>query len=277
MLRADQVDEGDRKMIIASDLDRTLIYSNRSIDEFGYPANTMLTPVENREGKWVSFMTNSSLLALKEIFQEYLFVPVTTRTMKQYQRICIFQEDLLPRFAIISNGANILLNGEPMKEWSDLLSSKMRNETAAIEEIIDFLRREGCLFDGIKRQVKDLFVYFVLNKPLPVEDKRTLRTLLAPFGWNVSLQGRKLYFIPMAINKGDALRFVCSHSGECALAGSGDSILDLDFLKHCHHCFIPNHSELVSDPDIDIPQGMRVTKSHGVLAGEEILNQYLLL
>lgn len=264
-------------MIIASDLDRTLIYSNRSIDEFGRPVNRMLKPVENREGKWVSFMTNDSFLTLEQIFRKHLFIPVTTRTMEQYRRIFIFQEELLPRYAILSNGANILRNGEQMKEWSELLLSKKRNETASIEEIFAFLQREGPCFDGIKRRVEDLFVYFVLNKPLPVEDKRTLSTLLAPLGWNVSLQGRKLYFIPKVINKGDALKFVCSHSGENVLAGSGDSVLDFDFLKHCHHCFVPKHSELVSDPDIDIPQGMSITKNDGVLAGEEILNQYLLL
>jgi hydroxymethylpyrimidine pyrophosphatase-like HAD family hydrolase len=264
-------------MIIASDLDRTIIYSNRAIDELGRPSELMLKPVESREGTGISFMTSTSLIALKAIFREYQFVPITTRTIEQYRRIHIFQDELLPRYAITSNGANILLDGEQIKEWSELLSAKMRNETATIDEIISFLQKEGYFFDGIKRQVENLFIYFILNKPMPVGDKLALSTLLARFGWNVSLQGRKLYFIPKVINKGDALEYVCSHSGGSALAGSGDSILDLDFLKHCRYGFIPNHSELVQDPDIDIPQRMCVTKNNGVLAGEEILNQYLLL
>lgn len=264
-------------MIIASDLDRTLIYSNRAIAEFGRPADLMLKPVESRDGRWISFMTKASFIALKALFSRYLFVPVTTRTIEQYRRIHVFQEELLPRYAITSNGGNVLLNGKQMKEWSEFIFVKIRNETAATAEITDLLQREGCLFEGIKKQVEELFFYIILNNPLPVGDKQTLSTLLAPFGWNVSLQGRKLYFIPKVINKGDALEFVCSHSGEIAFAGSGDSILDLDFLNHCRYCFIPNHSELVHDPYIDTPSGMSVTKKHGVLAGEEILKQYLLL
>jgi hydroxymethylpyrimidine pyrophosphatase-like HAD family hydrolase len=264
-------------MIIASDLDRTLIYSNRAIDEFGRPADTMLKPVESRDGRWISFMTNSSFIALEALFRQFLFVPITTRTIEQYRRIRIFQEELLPRYAITSNGANILLNGKQMKEWSESISQKIKNEAATTEEITALFQKEGCNFDGIKRPVEDLFFYFILNNPLPVGDKQMLSTLLAPFGWNVSLQGRKLYFIPKVINKGDALEFVCRHSGEIAFAGSGDSMLDLDFLKSCRYCFIPNHSELVHDPCIETPLGMSVTKNNGVLAGEEILNRYLLL
>lgn len=262
-------------MIIASDLDRTLIYSNRAMDELGRPADLLLKPVENREGRWVSFMTKSSFKSLERLCQDYLFVPITTRTIEQYKRICIFRQELTPRYAVTSNGANILLQGERVIEWSEYLFSKMRTETATMDEINFLLQKEFFIFEGKRKQVDDLFFYYILNTTLKIEDKVTITNLLAPFGWNVSLQGRKLYFIPKVINKGDALAYICSHHGESALAGSGDSILDWDFLKHCRYRIVPNHGELASDLSNFSCPGVSVTKNGGVLAGEEILNSFL--
>lgn len=263
-------------MIIASDLDRTLIYSNRALDELGRPEESVLKPVESREGKWVSFMTNASFAALEALCRQYLFVPITTRTTEQYKRITIFQQELPLLYAITTNGATILQDGERMKEWSVHLSSKMRTETAAMEEIISFLQKEDFPINGKRKQVEDLFFYFILTSPISIKDKKSLCAALAQFGWNVSLQGRKLYLIPKVINKGDALEFVCSQKGARAIAGSGDSILDLDFLAHCRYRFVPNHGELVQDPSNMIPE-IFVTKNRGILAGEEILNHYLSL
>lgn len=263
-------------MIIASDLDRTLIYSNRAIDEFGRPLDSNLIPIESREGKSVSFMTEASYKALAAISSEHLFVPITTRTADQYKRIFIFQQELTPHYAITSNGARILHDGEEMPEWSAILTDKMKHETAAIGEIIAFLQKEEVLFDNMRKQIEDLFFYFILKSPLAMSDKHALSSLLAPYGWIVSLQGRKLYFIPKTINKGDALQFVCSYSGAKVVAGSGDSILDLDFLKYCRYRFVPKHGELISDSN-HVFKDFFITKNHGILAGEEILNQFLLL
>jgi hypothetical protein len=104
-----------------------------------------------------------------------------------------------------------------------------------------------------------------------------LSRLASLLGWKVSLQGRKLYFIPKVINKGDALEFVCNHCGGQVIAGSGDSLLDLDFLKHCRYQLVPDHGELISDPGIVIPSSISVTKNRGIFAGEEILGQFLSL
>ncbi|HJV17288.1 MAG TPA: hypothetical protein VJ546_07900, partial [Bacillales bacterium] len=67
-------------MIFATDLDRTLIYSNRALEEFGAPEKSALLPVEKKDEKWISFMTKASFDLLKEIYNRFLFIPVTTRT-----------------------------------------------------------------------------------------------------------------------------------------------------------------------------------------------------
>ena len=79
-------------MIFASDLDRTLIYSKRALDEFGVPEGLLLVPVEQKDGDSVAFMTETSYLQLKELANQSLFVPVTTRTTEQFKRFVIFEK-----------------------------------------------------------------------------------------------------------------------------------------------------------------------------------------
>lgn len=261
-------------MIVASDLDRTLIYSNRALAELGFPPGTSLKPVEIKEGKWVSYMTEASYALLQEIDRKYLFVPVTTRTTNQFNRIVIFQRDIPLSYAITANGACILKEGEPFGEWSEIIESKMKTDSAMMEEMVSVLAKEEFTFHGQIKKVEDYFFYYLLAEPLPAGERQSLHKLLSPFGWRVSLQGRKLYFIPQTINKGDALEFIRVITGAKAIAGSGDSMLDWDFLIRCRDRTVPNHGELAQEAE---SHGLLVTQKSGILAGEEILSHYLAL
>lgn len=260
-------------MIIASDLDRTLIYSKRALEDYGCPAGTILKPVESREGQWVSYMTERSFFLLKEICRQYLFVPITTRTTNQFRRITIFAQEIPLSYVITANGAIILKNGKPLHEWAESISSKMKTGSAGIREVMSRLDKEGFQMDGKIKQVEDLFFYYILLSPLAAGEKQMLSNLVSSIGWNVSLQGRKLYFIPKAINKGDALEFICNMNGAEAIAGAGDSSLDWDFLNRCRSPIVPNHGELAQEAS----NGFRITKQSGLFAGEEILESYLSL
>lgn len=274
MLRPNKINKGDSVMIVASDLDRTLIYSNRAIAELGCPEGTKIKPVEEKDGNWISFMTEASFSLLQEICRQYLFVPITTRSTNQFERISIFQQEIALPYAITANGAVILRNGIPFNEWSEIVASKMKAESAVMQEILSILYKEDLHFNGRLKRVEDLFFYYILEKSLEIEKKNVLNDIISSFGWRVYLQGRKLYFIPKAINKGDALEFICTTEGKEAIAGSGDSKLDWDFLNRCRFRFVPNHSELVQNIGSAC---LLVTKECGLLAGEEILRQYLTL
>ena len=133
-------------MIVASDLDRTLIYSARALREFGYPEGTGLMPVERREEEWVSFMTEASFKLLLEISKKYIFIPITTRTTSQFKRIKIFQKDIPLEYAITTNGATILRNGKPLKEWTRVISSKIEQGISNSSRITVIFRNGKYLF-----------------------------------------------------------------------------------------------------------------------------------
>ncbi|XJZ25884.1 hypothetical protein ACF5W4_10760 [Bacillota bacterium Lsc_1132] len=261
-------------MIIASDLDRTLIYSQRAIDQLGHATGMGLKPVEKKDGKYVSYMTELSLCLLEEICRHSLFVPVTTRTEEQFNRITIFHKIVAVPYVITSNGANILFKGEKIHGWSEHIASRMRRETAPLKEVVSFFHKEVFSSETVIKQVEDLFFYFIFNRTPVCLDKQAIAKAASSFGWSVSLQGRKLYFIPKPINKGDALSYICDREGINAAAGAGDSVLDWEFLARCKFRFVPRDGELASELN---ETDAILTKNRGVLAGEEILQQFLSL
>ncbi|OLS37767.1 HAD family hydrolase [Bacillus sp. MRMR6] len=255
-------------MIIASDLDRTLMYSRRALDELGHSRETKLKPVERKDGSWVGYMTETAFSDLKKLSRESLFIPVTTRTTEQFKRFVIFESEVSLPYAITSNGANILYKGNPLKEWSENLSSQMAHEVLGLDEFLSTLLKEGYCFDGQLKKVEKLFFYFILNGLPSSFEQRGIRALAASYGWRLSLQGRKLYFIPKLISKGNALEFICEREGMEAFAGAGDSVLDWDFLQKCRYSFVPKHGELKEHVDASL---ITLTNKLGIAAGEEIL------
>lgn len=261
-------------MIIASDLDRTLIYSKRAIKDLGRSEESELKPIEKKDGNWIAFMTERSYRTLKKLNKACLFIPVTTRTTDQFKRFVIFEGDIELTYAITSNGANILYHGKPLKEWSTEISLRLQRESVVKEEMLSILGREGVFFDGQLKQAENLFFYYILNNLPPASEKRAITDLASKFGWRISLQGRKFYFIPNVISKGTALEFICKREGMEAFAGAGDSNLDLDFLQNCRYRYVPKHGELAN---VSENFSLTFTKNKGPLAGEEILHQFLSL
>ena len=271
-------------MIFASDLDRTLMYSKRAIEELGEPKKSNLKPVEQKDGNWVGYMTEGSYSSLKELSLHSLFVPVTTRTTMQFNRFVIFAKEIPIKYAITSNGATILHKGVPMEEWSNHIYRQLSTQSVPQDELLSILQREGFFFDGEKKQAENLFFYYILNCLPAASEKELLHDLAERYGWRISLQGRKLYFIPKAISKGSALEYICNREGMKAIAGAGDSILDWDFLENCQHRFIPNHGELAKElatvsmlSRVSGTSNHILTENHGALAGEEILQGFLSL
>jgi len=261
-------------MIIASDLDRTLIYSSRALEQFGRPQEAVLKPVESRQDQWTAYMTNTAFFSLQKLLERSMFIPITTRTTEQFNRITLFKGDIPLPYAITANGAVILKDGKPLDEWQDYILHSIKNETSSQEELHFNLQSKGIRLTGQLKNAGSLFFYYILDALPSVTDRERIQAVAAVFGWVISLQGRKLYFIPKCINKGAALEFICKRAGLRAIAGAGDSILDWDFLKSCYNRFVPKHGELHG---VSENKGLTVTKQSGILAGEEIIRQFLKL
>jgi HAD superfamily hydrolase (TIGR01484 family) len=257
-------------MMFATDLDRTIIYSRKALEDLGPSIDGQLRAVEKKEGKSISFMTQKAFKELEEISQDLLLVPVTTRTTNQFKRIFIFEEQIPVKYAITFNGAEILYEGNPLPDWRAGISERLKQESASIEELKELLKRNIFQVNGELKSADGLFLYYLLEEKLEPRQIREFKRAASAYGWKVSYQGRKLYFMPNPISKGEAASFVKEREGISTLIGAGDSLLDEDLLVKCDHSFIPAHGELAED------NGLLTyidTEQRGALAGEEILEK----
>jgi phosphoserine phosphatase len=262
------------RTLVASDLDRTLIYSAAALalampDELA----PRLLCVEVHEARPLSFMTEAASRLLAELADTVRFVPATTRTRKQYRRISLPGPQ--PRYAICANGGHLLVDGRTDHDWNTEIRARLAEGSAPLEEIRahlattadpEWLRKE--------RIAEDLFAYLVVDRDrLPVDWVRELAAWADPRGWTVSLQGRKIYAVPKPLGKSAALAEVVRRTGADQVLAAGDSLLDADLLMAAGSGWTPAHGEL-ADTGWTAPHVTALTTA-GVAAGEEILRRML--
>ncbi|MFF0742544.1 HAD family hydrolase [Streptomyces sp. NPDC004111] len=264
-------------VLVASDLDRTLIYSSAALGLRMPDAEApRLLCVEVYDGKPLSYVTETAAGLLTELADSTpgtLFVPTTTRTREQYHRIHL--PGPAPEFAICANGGHLLVNGVSDPHWQEQVARRLAEECAPLAEIRAHLARTadpGWLLKD--RVAEDLFAYLVVERTLlPDGWVKQLAEWAAPRGWNVSLQGRKIYVVPDPLTKSAAVREVARRTGATLTLAAGDSLLDADLLRAADLGWRPGHGEL-ADSGWSAP-GITALPESGIAAGEEILRQFI--
>ncbi|MGY1619054.1 HAD family hydrolase [Geodermatophilus sp. SYSU D00691] len=253
------------RVLLATDLDRTLIYSRTAA---GDSSPGELVPVEYLDGRAISFMTTAGLALLSRLVTEQVVVPVTTRTPEQLARVRLPGSPC--RFAVAANGGVLLVDGTADHAWAETVRVAVA-QVAPLEEAFDALSA-ACDSAWAKppRMAADLFCYGVVDRTaMPAEVLGELRNWADPAGWTVSLQGRKLYVVPGPLTKSAAIREVARRAGTALTLAAGDSLLDIDLLAGADHGVRPGHGEIAESgwqaPWVD------VVPTTGIHAGVEIL------
>ncbi|WP_053955504.1 HAD family hydrolase [Inediibacterium massiliense] len=255
-------------MIFASDLDRTLIYSEKFTQDL---LQDQIEIVEKKEEKPLSYMTKEAVKNLKKIHEKILFIPVTTRTIEQYRRIHLFKHMDI-EYAITSNGGNILVNGEVDKEWNHFIMDTIKKECISFEDVfLKFKEIESKEWMIKNRVADDLFIYYIIHKDYIPERLYDFIQWLEDRNFRVSIQGRKMYFVPKCVSKGKALSYIKEKEGIEDMIVAGDSLLDLPMLKIGDHSIAPTHGEIYQIKEkVDF---INFTEKEGIFAGEEILKK----
>ncbi|AGP58115.1 hypothetical protein M271_33500 [Streptomyces rapamycinicus NRRL 5491] len=255
---------------MASDLDRTLIYSAAALGlEMPDAEAPRLLCVETYEGKPLSYLTETAAGLLAELVRTSVFVPTTTRTVEQYRRIRL--PGPAPRFAICANGGQLLVNGEPDADWQQRVRGALDDGCAPLEEVRAHLSATADPAWLLKERVaEELFAYLVVRRELlPEGYVKELTQWADPRGWTVSLQGRKIYAVPKPLTKSAAVAEIKSRTGADEVLAAGDSLLDTDLLLAADRAWRPGHGEL-ADIGWSAPQ-LTVVEEKGVAAGEAIV------
>ncbi|MGA4842260.1 HAD family hydrolase [Streptomyces sp. G45] len=260
--------------LVASDLDRTLIYSAAAL-ALGVPdaEAPRLLCVEVYEGRPLSYVTEAAAGLLDELARTAVFVPTTTRTPEQYRRVHL--PGPAPRFAICANGGQLLVDGVADPAWRAAVDRRLATECAPLAEVrAHLVRAAGPAWLLKERVADDLFAYLVVERALLPEGwVKELAAWAEPRGWTVSLQGRKVYAVPRPLTKSAAMREVARRVGADEVLAAGDSLLDADLLAAADRAWRPSHGEL-ADAGWAAP-GLTVVPEVGVAAGEAIARAFL--
>lgn len=270
---------GPASALVATDLDRTLIYSEAAMgaDQF---ARLDTVCVEIYRGGPLSYMTTTAVELLAQLAAEVPVVPTTTRSPAQYERITLPGAPF--RHAVVSNGGRILVDGEDDADWRRHIERVVIASGAGLDEMLTELRRR--IDDSWVRSLRtadDLFCYLVVEPDAqPEAFLPDWREWCERRGWTASQQGRKIYTTPRALTKSSAVAEVRRRlvddgllAADARLHAAGDGRLDTDLLSYADLAIRPRHGELES-LGWTIP-GLEVTAGTGALAGVEILEWFL--
>lgn len=261
-------------VLVASDLDRTLIYSAAALALTMPDARApRLLCVEVHESKPLCYMTETAAGLLTELGDSAVFVPTTTRTRKQYQRINL--PGPAPAYAICANGGHLLVDGVSDPDWHARVTARLAAECAPLARVQEhLLRTADPVWVRKHRVAEDLFAYLVVERDLlPGDWVKELAAWAENLGWTVSLQGRKIYAVPKPLTKSAAMHEVARRTGADLTLAAGDSLLDADLLLAADRGWRPGHGEL-ADVGWTAPT-VSALPERGVAAGERILREFL--
>lgn len=256
-------------MLVASDLDRTLIYSPKAM--LLGPDESPVVCVEVHDGRQASFMTAAAARGLVAVALAGTLVPVTTRVPEQFRRITLPGPP--PRYAIAANGGVLYVDGVPDCGWSAGVARELAGGfplAAVWEHVAQICRPEWTIK---LRNAAELFCYAVVRPSrLPAGFVADVSGWAAERGWRISLQGRKLYWVPESLTKSAAVAEVARRIDAELVLAAGDSLLDIDLLLHADLGIHPRHGELYeagwSGPNVV------QTAAVGACAGEEIVGWF---
>lgn len=229
------------KLVYASDLDQTLIFSRRFLD--AHKSEGDFICVERRDNTELSYMDREVRENLKRLAGDsrVVFIPATTRDLMRYNRVELWRGDA-PEYAVVSNGGFILHNGEPIRKWSEIVTAGI-NHTMR-REITRYFETE------LKTRVTEVeFVdsIFLLCKVDDVSEfDGAINELHRTYtDWIFERQGHKCLAIPKKITKGSALKWLCENilKPKCVVT-SGDGVLDMQMLGYGDYAFVPDNSPL---------------------------------
>lgn len=246
-----------KKTVFVSDLDNTLIYSQKKI-----AAPDVC--VEWKDGTALSYMTKQAWEMLLQIKEQLCFVPVTTRSLVQYQRISF--PGTVPEYALVSNGGILLVNGEI--DWNWYQESKERSKSAGEEiEKAKKILESDCNRIFEIRLIDDLFL-FTKSKDIPASFAR-LQEGLDLDKVMLNQMGQKLYVIPKWMEKGVGLQRLKERMEPSFFLAAGDSSFDLSMLQEADFSIMP--AELAESEELIFSDCMEFYHGKDCFFSEKVL------
>ena len=242
--------------LFACDLDNTLIHSYK----YKVADDVCIEIYNDREQ---SFISSRAIELLGEVVKKILWVPVTTRSIEQYNRI---QWNSAPKYAVVSNGANLLDEGRIDNDW-------WNESLTYIQPYEDELKRQCSLQArnenfSICRIVDGSFLFLKCYDK--VDTAKCAAELQSDTNLTVQHSGRKIYLFPPKLNKGTALLRLQNKLSPTHTICAGDSAIDIPMLDVADIAYVP--SNLISEIDNKLYREFKIAEDilENILESEQI-------
>jgi len=215
-------------VIFNTDLDNTIIYS------YKHNIGSSKICVEVYNGRSISFITEKTYRLLKKVTGRALIVPVTTRTIEQYNRIDLGTGGF--RYVLACNGGVLLVDGKEDREWYQKSLELVHNSAGQLEKAFKILEADRYrTFET--RNIKGLFLFTKSRQPEIT--KENLKQNLDLSAVDILTNGIKVYVVPKNLDKGTGVkRFKEKTGGEVVIA-AGDSLFDVPMLECADYAIAP--------------------------------------
>ena len=247
-----------QKVIYATDLDRTVIFSERFMKENNIDKAKCV--IAEQTDQYKAFINRSFLAIIKNGYEyrhrniqgqlgEIIFIPVTSRSIAEYTRLDISK---YADYAIVTNGCHILKNGQLMGEYDEHLNYVI-DWDKFIKDAISCIK-EAAELDKDPRIVDNRYIFAkVADSQIDTAEK--LVELNKKYS-NLTIQrnGRKLYVTPRNITKSTALDWLRQNikMNNAIVIASGDSVMDKDLVKYADVKVVPAHGDINKHLDFKV-------------------------
>ena len=158
-------------MLFATDLDRTIIYSNKFVENY-----QTVSCVEHLDGREISYMSHRALELLAQVKTrcDIHLVPITTRSLAQFSRIIPLQD--CP-YAVVANGGIVLHKGQPLKVWQEHIERTRQIQALDYPKILDILTKYQKYLTRTPSLVDNLFFFTKVTEDQDIVQKFILPSL----------------------------------------------------------------------------------------------------
>ena len=242
------------KPYFISDLDRTLIFA-------GYPEQKVVEYIGERK---ITYMTPKSYDLMQEVLHKTTFIPCTMRNLHQTDRVQ-FIRDYAPQYMICTNGAEIFIDGELDMEWDKIVRESVSKEE--INNLHAFV--ETLDLDLVENRNVNEFYLALKFRTKDLDKEIALLKKVIPSTYNIQQSDFKVFLLPKAINKANAIDYLREKYQFEDIYVAGDSEADrkmtlLPYVK----AYVPAHATF------EAPNAFR-TEAEDIESTEELLEHLL--
>lgn len=214
--------------ILCTDLDNTLIYSYKH--DIGKDKRN----VEKYQGRDISFITNMTYELLQKVQNEYLIIPITTRSIEQYNRIDLGLDKI--KYALTCNGGILLVNGKIDIAWYNYSRQIVKESIEDINLAMYYLNKdERRKFE--LRYIEEMFLFTKCDNSLSVVND--LKKVLNKDYVDIYNNGEKVYVVPKKLSKGNAIKRIRKLFEKAYIIAAGDSEFDVSMVNNADKGIVP--------------------------------------